>query len=148
MSEKISVPGSTLKVDPKKRLSRKKALMRGSRPKQRKPMRRRQPDRDWDDAILKVAGEPCRLCEDTRIEAAHVVGREHDQPKHEGTKTLWVNPDAVIPLCRAHHDLYDGHQVDVLPVLTLEEQLRAVEDAGGIELARRRTCPTAYRGGP
>jgi hypothetical protein len=79
------------------------------------------------------------------VEAAHVIGRANDRPKNlEGTR-LWVDPDAVIPLCRDHHTAYDSHELDVLAVLTLEEQLRAVEDAGGIELARVRTCPTAYR---
>jgi hypothetical protein len=60
------------------------------------------------------------------------------------TTTLYVHPDSVIPLGSGHHKLYDAHSVDVLPVLTLEEQVRAVEDAGGIELARQRTCPSQY----
>lgn len=60
-------------------------------------------------------------------------------------KALYVHADAVIPLGSGHHKQYDAHEVDVLPVLTLEEQVRAVEDAGGIELARQRTAPLAYR---
>ena len=109
------------------------------------------------------------------VEAAHVIGRENDRPKPcegcHGTggdafdggesgsmvcwsceglgsqkpDVLWVNPDSVIPLCRPHHTAYDHHEIDVLPVLTFEEQVQAVKDAGGLENARVRTCPTAYR---
>jgi hypothetical protein len=117
-----------------------------SAPIRKKPMRRSQPKRDWTDARAKIDHAICRLCAEANpyVEAAHVIGRAHDRPKHEGTQTLWVNPDAVIPLCRPHHRAFDAHEIDVLSVLTLEEQLRAVEDAGGIELARIRTAPTAY----
>jgi hypothetical protein len=115
------------------------------KPKARKPMKRSRPDRDWSDAVTKLEHTVCRLCGDPRVEAAHVIGRENDRPKHEGTQRLWVNPDAVIPMCHAHHVAYDAHELDILSVLQLEEQIRAVIDAGGIELARVRTAPLAYR---
>ncbi len=41
--------------------------------------------------------------------------------------------------------MYDRHEIDLLGSLTLEEQLQAVRDAGGIELARRLLAPLAYR---
>lgn len=114
-------------------------------------MKRKQPRRDWTRARAKVEAEGrCRLhrlgdcC--GYLEAAHVVAREHDRlsPDQEamrpkGSDVVWpVRPDRVIPLCGFHHEAYDDHTVDVLPVLSLDEQLRAVRDAGGIALALRR----------
>lgn len=154
-------------------LERRTPLERGPGPRRKSAPRRTQPERDWTEALYKVEDACCRLCDDTRVDAAHVIARACDRPSKcewcggrgwlhaiEGAKpvtnchrcnatgytsTLYVHPDSVIPLCRAHHTAYDDHQVDVLPVLTLEEQLRAVEDAGGIENARRRTAPSQYR---
>lgn len=119
------------------------------------------PKRDWTAAIAKRDGEECcRLGRDGtcsgRLEAAHVTGREHDppwsppddfDPDTDEVFELWVRPESVVPLCSSHHRRYDLGAVDVLPVLTLDEQLRAFLDLDGIEAARLRTAPTAYSEG-
>ena len=108
--------------------------------------------RDWSEAIKKVEKEGrCRVCGHNRfLGAAHVIGREHDAevvgPK--GGRTRFVHPDSVVPLCGSFsdyscHELYDARRLDLLPYLNLYEQIRAVEDAGGIELARNRICGSA-----
>ena len=105
--------------------------------------------RSWDAAIAKVEEEGrCRVCGDTGfLNAAHVIGRKHDAevigPK--GGKSRYVHPDSIVPLCGAFsenfcHGEYDQRRLDLLPYLNLYEQIRAVEDAGGIELARNRIC--------
>lgn len=62
-----------------------------------------------------------------------------------------VDPDRVIPLCGPFpagcHGAEHRHELDTLPLLSLEEQLQAVADAGGIENARIRTCPSLYARG-
>jgi hypothetical protein len=104
------------------------------------------PKRDWSDAIEKRDAEGCcRVCGIQRgMEAAHVTGRKHDKPK-EGRKTLWVNPDSIVPLCPPCHEDYDAHQLDLLKYTFKAEQVKAVEDLGSIELARQRLCPSEYR---
>lgn len=111
-------------------------------PLKRTPKRPSQPRRDWGPARAKVDDEACcRRCGGTfRIEAAHVIGREVD--KDAAYVVLAVR---VVPLCNYCHTAYDAHQLDLLPYLRLEEQIAATRDAGGIELARRRTAPLAYR---
>lgn len=117
------------------------------------------PKRDWTRARAKViAEEVCRLGRDGtcsgQLDAAHVTGREHDppwsppddfDPDIDDVFDLDVRPESVIPLCRSHHRRYDEHHIDVLHVLTIDEQIRAVLDLDGIEPARLRTAPTAYR---
>lgn len=54
------------------------------------------------------------------------------------------DPDLIVPLCSAIkgglgcHDAYDARQLDLLPYLTLDEQVAMVRAAGGIERARDR----------
>lgn len=116
-------------------------------------LKRSQPDRDWTDANAKVELEArCRVCgyEGPGIERAHIMGRKYDQPAHTGTKTLYVNPLDILPLCPVFapercHERFDHHELDLLPFLAPEEQTRAVEVAGGIEAARKRLAPSAYR---
>lgn len=119
-----------------------------SKPKRRKkPPRRSEPKRDWTDARAKVEIEGrCRRCggEPPHLEAAHLVGRKLDEPHPDGTKRLWVNPDRIVPLCPEDHAAFDAHRLDLLGHLSIEEQLRAVADCGGIEQARRRLAPSAY----
>lgn len=122
----------------------------------KKGRRGTQPRRDWTEAREKVEREGrCRVCGQSapKLEAAHVIGREHDEPKVPGGKTLWVNPDRIVPLCGSLnppwgdqdcHVEYDAHRLDLLPVLTLDEQLQAVRDAGGIALALRRVSGRNY----
>lgn len=134
-------------------------LTRPPRKRQRGP-RSTGPKRDWTAARAKVTGEEvCRLgraggdCQG-QLEAAHTIGRSCDRPwtppdgfdpTVDDTYDLWVNPQAIVPLCRRHHKLYDAHGIDLLPVLTIDEQLRAVLDADGLENARVRLCPLSYR---
>lgn len=114
--------------------------------------------REWFAARAKV-GETgqCRICGvdclHRKVDAAHVIGRTHD-PKatYKGEATdnvdgsVWVTPDRIVPLCGPAtdtgtcHNKHDSHDPDfqLLPYLTIEEQLQAVADAGGIELARNR----------
>lgn len=121
--------------------------------------------RDWSDARRKVEDEGrCRLCSavGVKLDAAHLVGRRFDRPRVEGSssRVLYVHPDAIVPLCAntvvgnggdarvrvGCHYKYDAGDVSLLAVLTLDEQIRAVRDAGGIELARLRLDSPAYRG--
>lgn len=103
--------------------------------------------RSWVDALAKVQREGrCRVCGETRdLEAAHVVGRKHDPvvvgPR--GGESIYVHPDAIVPLCGGFtdnfcHRAYDHHEIDLLPYLHIHEQVRAVEDAGGILSALKR----------
>lgn len=130
-------------------------------PKPRKPMKRSAPKRNWTDARRKVEEEGCcRICKrsDRPLEAAHILGREHDEPKirvdsngeiFTSSRVLYVHPDRIVPLCGpfpsgCHGDI-DMRRINVLPYLTLEEQLQAVKDAGSIEAARIRLEPVTHR---
>lgn len=115
-------------------------------------MKRTQKKREWSAAILKVERESaCRVCAshdvvtDGPLEAAHIIGREHDRWDEE-MQAFWVDPDSVLPLCRAHHESYHRRELDVLPYLTIEEQHVAVDQANGIYSAYRKTCPATFAG--
>lgn len=113
-----------------------------------------------------------RTDEQVPLEFAHVSGRRFDEPKPckicngtgsrfespcavcDGrgvTKTRYVHPDDGIPLCGPHADPRSCHakdhkgEIDILPLLTVAEQLRAVKHFEGIENARVRLAPSAYR---
>jgi hypothetical protein len=109
-----------------------------------------QPLRDWSLTRIKNEREAdrCRVCKTHGTEMAHIIGREADHYSLTGIKhrdTSWiVYPDRVVPLCHHHHDLVDTHRFDLLPYLTLDEQVQAVRDARGLEKARIRLCPSAY----
>jgi hypothetical protein len=125
--------------------------------KSRKPLRRSEPKRDWTDARAKVDHEGCcRICKrtDRPLEVAHVLGREHDEPKVSKTtgeilQELYVHPDRIFPACgpfpEGCHGDAEYRRINVLSHLTLEEQLQAVKDAGGIEAARIRLEPVTHR---
>lgn len=49
-----------------------------------------------------------------------------------------------MPLCRSCHEAYDARELDILHVLTIDEQLNALEAAGGLESARMRLAPSLY----
>ena len=95
------------------------------------------------------------------LEAAHTIGRSRDHKlvwrASDGRKMfvraefeadrilrLWVDPDDIVELCGPAtstdtcHGAYDGHRLDLLALLTLEEQLAAVRAAGSIASAIRR----------
>ncbi len=100
--------------------------------------------RDWTDARLKVeaAGGVCRVCGKPHAEAAHTIGRKHD--RQVAPNLWWVDPDDIVPLCGPAtssdtcHGKYDAHQLDLLPYLSLGEQVAAVRAAGSITAAFRR----------
>lgn len=79
------------------------------------------------------------------MELAHVTGRAYDRPRTPGSKTVYVEPESVVPLCKEHHMEYDAHQREILCYLETPEQVRAVEDLGSIESARRRLAPNLYQ---
>lgn len=123
--------------------------------------RPRQPKRDWAAAREKVEREGgCRLAYQLErhcvgpIQAAHIIGREVDKNALPGdhfndiTGKWYVYAVRIVPLCRHHHRLYDAHELDLLGYLTAEEEAQAVLDAGSLETARRRICPTAYGQNP
>jgi len=88
----------------------------------------------------------CRVCGAPGAEAAHILGRAHDQPISPGSKTLLVLPDRIVPLCNEEmgsgcHVAYDTHILDLLPYLTASEQAQAVLDAGSMGLALKRISP-------
>lgn len=104
--------------------------------------------RDWDDAHGKVAAEGrCRVCGATdSVEAAHVVGRKHDQPIAHDHPVIYVHPDDVVPLCGRTpdgrggcHVEYDRRDLDLLPYLTLAEQSRAAGHVGLVRALARTT---------
>lgn len=103
------------------------------------------PKRDWSDAREKVEDEgKCRACGITRgLQAAHISRRSFDSPK-PGRKTLWVNPDSIVPLCPPCHTAYDHLELSILRWLTHAEQMKALEDMGTIEAVRKRTDPLDY----
>lgn len=127
---------------------------KGADAPRRSSMKRSEPKREWALARTKVEEERCcRICKrtDKPLEAAHILGREHDEPMVVGdriTKTLLVHPLRVIPACGpfpdgCHGDI-DMKRINVLQYLTLDEQVQAVKDAGGIEAARIRLEPVNY----
>lgn len=89
--------------------------------------------RNWAEARSKVvnAGR-CRVCRTGTppIDAAHVIPRSLAPNGGE-------HADAIVELCRECHNKFDSHQLDLLPYLSLAEQLSAVAVSGGIEAARR-----------
>lgn len=105
------------------------------------------PRRDWKDARAKVDAEGvCRVCgTGVGLQAAHTALRGHDKPKKPGGKTLWVNPRGICPLCPDDHAAFDAHRLDLLGYLTADEQVYVVEAMFGIENARIRLAPSAYR---
>lgn len=121
----------------------------------RRPPRASKPKRYWFDALAKVEEEGCcRVCKraDRKLDCAHILGREHDEPMVKGgriLKTLYVDPLRIVPACgpfpdNCHGDI-DHRKINLLPYLTLEEELQAVRDASGIEAARIRLEPVTYR---
>lgn len=129
------------------------------RRRRKSPKRSAGPQRDWSLARTKVEEEGvCRICKradsyEHPLEACHVLGREHDEPK-VGTdgrplRELWVHPDRVFPGCGpfpagCHGDV-DHKRINYMGYLTLSEQLMAVKDAGGIAEAYRALMPVERR---
>lgn len=73
----------------------------------------------------------CRVCGAQASDPAHVTARAQGGCDE---------PDCVIPLCRSCHRLFDeGLGVEVLPVLSREEQAHAVLHIGILGALRRTT---------
>lgn len=86
-----------------------------------------------DEGKCRVCGAPARQCD-----AAHTWDRSLGKSKFD-------DPDLTVPLCseikgalECCHNKYDKRQLDLLPYLTLDEQVAMVRAAGGIERARKR----------
>lgn len=99
-------------------------------------------------ARRKVEDEgACRVC---LTGPARVLEAAHLWPRSRGA-TGFDSPDIIVPLCKpvglggsGCHDRFDAHRLDLLHLLTLDEQLALVAAAGGIEQARIRACPSSY----
>lgn len=90
--------------------------------------------RDWTAARAKVEADNhgrCRVCKTAGVDAAHVIPRSINPTEAN------MGADAVVGLCRLHHNAYDSHELDLLAYLTLDEQVHAVQMAGSLERARR-----------
>lgn len=110
------------------------------------------PRRDWRDVDIDQ-DTPCLVCGITgRTTRAHISGRKYDQPHPDRpeSKTLWVNPLDIVPLCgpvgdsKSCHTRFDSGDLDLLDYLDPERQLRCVEVLGTIEAARVRLSPGDY----
>jgi 5-methylcytosine-specific restriction endonuclease McrA len=90
--------------------------------------------RSWDQAAVKVVEEGrCRSCGAVgALDPAHVIPRSAVKPGPG------EDPRNVIPLCRACHNATHHQLLELLPLLSLEEQAYAV-GLVGIERARRYT---------
>jgi hypothetical protein len=91
--------------------------------------------RNWTEANLKVAeeGHRCRVCGDSQIERAHVIGREFDcyRPvRANGWEPWTVAADRIVPLCRTCHQSQHDRRLDLGSHLTREEEVQAVADIG------------------
>jgi hypothetical protein len=118
-----------------------------------------------------------RSGDEVRLEFAHTIGRKYDDYKLcivcdgsgrrlsgageckrcDGTgvsRTRYVDPASGLPLCGPNADPNSCHgkqergELDLLPLMTLEEQLYAVKKLEGIENARVILAPSAYRSAP
>ncbi len=97
--------------------------------------------RVWPEETLAKKEQTCVVCGEWPVELAHVTGRIHDRPRKAGSQTVYVEPESVVPLCPPHHKEYDAHQLDLVQHLETPEQIRAVQDLGGLVSALRRTAP-------
>lgn len=91
--------------------------------------------RNWEAAWNKVREEAaCRVCGRTGpLDPAHIIPRSRVRPG------IGENPLNIVPLCRLHHAEYDQGKLDILPMLTRDEQAYAVELVGLFEAYRRIT---------
>jgi predicted restriction endonuclease len=90
---------------------------------------------NWGPAWDKVAEEgQCRNCASTQlVDPAHLV------PRSRLTKGV-MDPLNIIPLCRLCHQQFDhGTGLDILPLLSLDEQSYIVGLVGIAEAFRRAT---------
>lgn len=104
--------------------------------------------------------KPCPVCNGEGVLSLEMQdlgifspGQECDGCAGHGTlnpAVLYVHPDDIVPLCGPATDSATCHgrqhvfALDLLPLLSLAEQLRAVENLAGIENARVHLAPSQY----
>ena len=94
--------------------------------------------RDEAAAWAKVEREGrCRACgtggHARVLKPVHTISKRlQDEPWHEQSATLWVNPVSVVPLCAMCDRALKDRRLNLLDKLTVEEELNAVSAAGGI----------------
>lgn len=90
--------------------------------------------RDWSKARAKVTEEGrCRSCGHAQgLEAAHVVPRSRVTVGGE-------DPRNIVPLCGLCHGAQHAGRLELLPLLTREEQSYVVSLVGIAEAFRRTT---------
>jgi hypothetical protein len=80
--------------------------------------------RDWSAAWEKVQAEG--RCRAASGECSGQVDPHHIVPRGEGLGDVLDAASNIVPLCRLHHELYHGGDLDLLPYLTHDEQAYAV----------------------
>lgn len=96
--------------------------------------------RDWTEARAKVQREGrCRHCgAGAYLEAAHVVPRSRI-----GAGRGAEDPRNIVPLCRLCHAAQHRGELELLPLLRLDEQSYVVSLVGIAEAWRRTTRQAA-----
>lgn len=106
------------------------------------------PERYWDDARAKVDREgACRACKSGyMLQFAHVIAQRHDQSMvmDDGSTIRYVDAIDGVPLCIDCHAKYDRRELDLLALLTYEEQAAAVALVGIVRALHRITGQRAY----
>lgn len=104
--------------------------------------------RDWSKAFAKLETEGrCRACGDSSfLDMAHLAPRRFDAKVigPRGGKTLYVDPNNIIPLCGSWstnncHSRFDAHELDLSTYLTEEEKQHCIEVLGKGRAMRRIT---------
>ena len=94
--------------------------------------------RSWKEMRAKVDEEDgrCRCCGGPHAQAAHIIPRSLVPPGMGGEDAL-----NCVPLCDVNgcHTRYDAHRLDILPLLTKDEQAHAVSLVGLLAAYRQIT---------
>lgn len=98
--------------------------------------------RKWSPEALAKREEGCRRCgTSVNVELDHHSGRVNDRPRTPGSKTVWVEPEDIWPLCgpfpEGCHGAKHRHEFDCWPLMHDDERERAIEIHGTESLARR-----------
>ena len=91
-------------------------------------------------AKVDEEGEMCRNCGGPHAQAAHIIPRSLI-PKMGHSELDGEDARNCVPLCasRGCHTKYDNHTLDILPLLTRQEQAYAVELVGLLAAYRQIT---------
>jgi hypothetical protein len=90
--------------------------------------------RDWTAAWEKVQAEG--RCRAASNDCSGQVDPHHIVPRGSGLGDAVDAASNIVPLCRLHHDLYHGGDLDLLPYLTHDEQAYAVFLVGYVNAGR------------